>query len=136
MQFISLKHNLCVSLAELPKLNELKNNRAFFVTPAGVFSGVLAPQNQEEAFDAGENAYMTMLSTTYELLKNNIDMDEGTTRAPHDGCLLLRDVEIYPLNQLLSTPIVKMRNCILFTSSVISVFLADVPPANAEATQA
>ena len=136
MQFESLKHNLCVAFAGIVNDDMLKNNRVFFVTPAGVISGFIASPKEGEVVDPGENAYRTVLYETHKLLKQDIDTHKSKIRAPHDGCLLLRDVEIHPLNQPLSAPIIaRMRNCVLFTSYVVAVFLADVSQSNFEAVQ-
>ena len=127
MHFVSFKHYTCVAFADLVHEDTFKHNRVFFVTPAGIISGVLASHQDDDASDLGEKAYKAVLRETHNVFQHDIEATKGNIRAPHDGCLLLRDVEVHPLDQPLSAPIIaRMKNCVLFSDSVIAVFLADV----------
>lgn len=119
MRFISLKSLICKGFAHSVKSDALNDNKVAFLTPAGIVFGTPEPKeihiNETTLF-----TYKTLLDEAVKVFEQVLECSEES-QAPHDGYILLKDVEIRPYGQ--GTPIF-LEALVLFTGEITGVFLA------------
>ena len=121
MKFVSLKDDLCRDLAGLANADLLKGNKAFFLTPAGLVSGVLATEQDLNTEDIDALFYTSFLKGSKTGFEKELQQDEAV-RPPHDGYILLRDAEIQCSNN--PEPI-RQKFFLLFTGSIVGCYFGN-----------
>ena len=121
MRFVSLKSAICNGFALSTKEEVFNANKVVFVTPAGFVEG--SPVTQEFQEISTQNltllAYKGLLDTITTSFKQELERNQDS-RAPHDGYILLKDVEIRPYVQ---ETVIKLEALVLFTGDISGVFL-------------
>lgn len=122
MRFISLKSAVCRTFALATDEEVFNTNKVAFITPAGFVLGNPVTQELEEIpmQDNVSFAYRAILNPVTEHFKQKLEHSENI-QAPHDGYILLKDVEIRPYGQGGS---IYLEALVLFTSEITGVFLA------------
>lgn len=121
MRFMSLKSAICDGFALSTKEEVFSANKVVFVTPSGFVEGSPVTQefNEISTQDSTLLAYKGLLDTITTGFEQALERS-GDSRAPHDGYILLRDVEIRPYAQ---ETVVKLEALVLFTGDISGVFL-------------
>ncbi len=119
MRFISLKSVICHGFAELLNSELLEDNRVVFLTPAGLVAGSPATKEISE-HETTLLAYKSMLDGARKIFDQEQERS-GDSQAPHDGYILLKDVEIRPYGH---GSLIRLEALVLFTGEIAGVFLA------------
>ena len=119
MRFISLKSVICHGFADLLNSELLGDNKVVFLTPAGLVIGSPATKEISE-HETTLSAYKGMLDGAIKIFDQELERS-GNSQAPHDGYILLKDVEIRPYGQ---GSTIRLEALVLFTGEIAGVFLA------------
>ncbi len=123
MQFVSLKSAICQTFASAAASGRPLGRRITFLTSAGSVTGIPV-LSKSEAQDKEVNAYQNLLSDA-DAAFEEAWRRTGQSRAPHDGYILLRDVEIRSFGDAV---VMKDPAFVLFTQSICGVLLDSEEP--------